>query len=45
MILWHGYKIIARPKKEGAWGLKNIHLFGKSLVVKILWNVIAKDKL
>ena len=29
----------------GGWGLKNIHLFGYSLVTGSLWNMISKESL
>jgi hypothetical protein len=36
---------IAKPKYMGGWGLKHIHLFGKSLAAKSLWNLLTKDSL
>jgi hypothetical protein len=29
---------IAKPKKCGGWGFKNIVSFGKSLAAKIMWR-------
>ena len=29
---------IAKPKKCGGWGFKNIFSFGKALAAKILWR-------
>jgi len=29
----------------GGWGLKHIHLLGKSLTTKSLWNLLIKDSL
>jgi hypothetical protein len=34
---------IANPKDMGGWGLQHIHLFGKSLETKSLWNLLTKD--
>jgi len=34
---------IAKPKDMGGWGLQHIHLFGESLGIKILWNLLTKD--
>jgi hypothetical protein len=31
---------ISKSKDMGGWGLKHIHLFGKSLVAKSLWKFI-----
>jgi hypothetical protein len=39
------WKDIARTKEEGAWALKNIHMFGKSLVASGLWNILTKESL
>jgi hypothetical protein len=30
------WKRIAKPKKKGGWGIKNIFCFGKALAAKIL---------
>jgi len=35
LISWNK---IAKPKKMGGWGLKNIFTFGKALAAKILWR-------
>jgi hypothetical protein len=32
------WKRIAKPKKKGGWGIKNIFWFGKSLATKSLWR-------
>jgi hypothetical protein len=36
------WKRIALPKRWGGWGLKDVHLFGKSLAARSLWNFITK---
>jgi len=35
LISW---KKLAKPKKVGGWGVKNIFIFGKALATKILWR-------
>jgi len=32
------WRKLAKPKKVGGWGIKNIFFFGKSLAAKILWR-------
>jgi len=32
------WKRVAKPKKKGRWGIKNIFCFGKSLAAKNLWR-------
>jgi hypothetical protein len=32
------WKRIAKPKKKGGWGIKNIFYFGKALLAKSLWR-------
>jgi hypothetical protein len=50
-FLWTGKKIkegvhlinwrkIAKPKKVGGWGIKNIFFFGKALAAKSLWRCL-----
>jgi hypothetical protein len=36
------WETIARPKKVGGWGLRNISLFNKSLAAKTLWRGLTK---
>lgn len=42
---WVSWKNLVVPKLLGGWGLKDIHLFGKSLVVKSPWNMITRESL
>jgi hypothetical protein len=55
-LLWNGKKVkegmhlvswkkIAKPKKSGGWGIKNIFTFGKSLAAKILWRCLMVSSL
>jgi hypothetical protein len=37
LISWEN---IAKPKKLGGWGIKNIYAFGKSLATKSLWRCL-----
>jgi hypothetical protein len=37
------WKTLAKPKKCGRWGLKNISLFGEALPVKSLWRLLFSD--
>jgi hypothetical protein len=37
LISW---KKIAKPKKDGGWGIKNIFSFGKALATKNLWRCL-----
>jgi hypothetical protein len=37
LISW---KKIAKPKKDGGWGIKNIFTFGKALAAKSLWRCL-----
>jgi hypothetical protein len=39
------WQLVARPKHQGGWGLKQLLPFGKALAAKILWNLISKDGL
>lgn len=39
------WKNIAKPKEEGAWVLKNIYFFRKSVATKSLWRVIKHEGL
>jgi hypothetical protein len=50
-FLWTGKKIkegihlvswnqLAKPKKMGGWGIKNIYTFGKALATKSLWRCL-----
>jgi hypothetical protein len=50
-FMWSGKKVkegihliswekIAKPKKLGGWGIKNIYTFGKSLATKSLWRCL-----
>lgn len=39
------WQLLAKPKHEGGWGLKQIYLFGKSLAAMSSWNLISKDRL
>jgi hypothetical protein len=32
------WKKIAKPKKAGGWGIKNIFMFGQDLAAKSLWR-------
>jgi hypothetical protein len=34
------WKRIAKPKKTGGWGIKNIFSFGKALAAKSLWRCL-----
>ena len=34
------WKTLAKPKKLGGWGIKNIDLFSKALAAKTLWRFI-----
>jgi hypothetical protein len=34
---------VEKLNKEGGWGLKDIHAFGKLLVEKSIWNLITKE--
>jgi hypothetical protein len=36
---------IAKPKKEGGWGIKNIYLFGRALATKSLWRCLMVPSL
>jgi hypothetical protein len=36
---------LSLPKSLGGWGLKNIHLFSKSLATKNGWNLIENNGL
>jgi len=36
---------IAKPKKLGGWGIKNIYTFGKSLATKSLWRCLMVPSL
>jgi len=38
----YNWETIAKPKKAGGWGLQNIFLFNKALVVNTLWRVLTK---
>ena len=38
------WDLLERPKKIGGWGIKDLHLFSKSLALKSLWNVFSKEK-
>jgi hypothetical protein len=42
---WVSWGKLAVPKSLVGWGLKDINLFGKSLVAKSLWNMLTKDNL
>jgi hypothetical protein len=37
LVKWN---MIAKPKKEGGWGIKNIYLFGRVLATKRLWRCL-----
>jgi hypothetical protein len=39
------WKKIAKPKKDGGWGIKNIFSFGKSLAEKRLWRCLMVSRL
>jgi hypothetical protein len=39
------WKRIAKPKKTGGWGIKNIFSFGKALAAKILWRCLMVPRL
>jgi ribonuclease HI len=34
------WKNIAKPEKDGGWGIKNIFIFGQALAEKILWRCL-----
>jgi len=34
------WKKLAKPKKTGGWGIKNIFSFGKALAAKSLWRCL-----
>jgi hypothetical protein len=38
---WVKWEILAAPKLFGGWGLKNIHLFSKTLAAKSCWRWIT----
>ena len=42
---WVIWEMIASPKSQGGWGLKNIFLFARVLVVKGGWRLIHSDNL
>lgn len=35
--------MIAKPKEDGGWGLKELHTFGSALVAKSIWKFISKE--
>ena len=37
---WTSWKILAKPKSLGGWGLKVPIVFAKALAVKNVWNII-----
>jgi len=39
------WTLIATPKSQGCWDLKDIHLCGRSLATKSLWNLHTIDSL
>jgi hypothetical protein len=42
LVKWEN---IAKPKKYGGWGFKNILLFGKALAAKSLWRSLTVPSL
>eukprot|EP00253_Pinus_taeda_P006554 PITA_06554 len=42
---WVKWVTIARPKRWGGWGIKNLDLFAKALVAKLGWNLLTTDSL
>ena len=42
---WVRWERIARPKALGGWGLKNVFLFSKALVGKVVWRLISTTSL
>jgi hypothetical protein len=34
------WKNLAKPKKDGGWGIKNIFIFGKALAAKSMWRCL-----
>jgi hypothetical protein len=36
------WETIARPKKAGGWGLRNLFFFNKALAANTLWRVLTK---
>jgi hypothetical protein len=45
ILPWVKWNILAVPKALGGWGLKNIHLFSKSLAAKVGWRLLTTDSL
>jgi len=37
------WEIIAKPKSYGGWGVRNLYMFNRSLVVNTLWHCLIKD--
>eukprot|EP01018_Ginkgo_biloba_P027293 Gb_33895 [translate_table: standard] len=40
LVKWQG---VATPKESSSWGIKNLHLFGKSLAAKNGWMLITSE--
>ncbi|CAJ2638086.1 unnamed protein product [Trifolium pratense] len=40
---WHtvAWEDICRPKDQGGLGIRNVHLYNKSLLMKVAWNMLA----
>lgn len=42
MVKW---RKLTKPKEDGGWGLKNIHLFRMALAAKSLWRLMHNEGL
>eukprot|EP00253_Pinus_taeda_P033090 PITA_33090 len=42
---WVKWDTIARPKRWGGWGIKNLNFFAKALAAKLGWNLLTTDSL
>jgi hypothetical protein len=42
LVKWN---TLAKPKKDGGWGLKNIYLFGQALIAKSVWQTMFNEGL
>jgi hypothetical protein len=39
---WVKWKSVAKPKIQGGWGLKNVHIFCQDLTTRSMWSFITK---
>jgi hypothetical protein len=55
-FLWNGHgkkhsfhlcswEIIARPKKAGGWGIKNLHIFNTALLASTFWRALTHESI